>query len=152
ILLMLAKALQQARGPSRRRAVALYGDAGVGKTRIARQVIRNAEISNFHVAWATCQFRSDRKSTWRMIISQLLGLDKLTNEEERHEALRKRLHEFDLTDLDGVLSDLLFDLTVVKKEAEKRKTATDELAPPPGISTDIFKLAAQLDKQQVKKS
>jgi class 3 adenylate cyclase/RecA/RadA recombinase len=153
ILLLLAKALQQARGPARRRAIGLYGDAGVGKTRIARQIIRNAEISGFQVAWATCQFRSDRKSTWRMIISQLLGLESLKNDDERRDVLRKRLREFNLIELDSVLNDLLFDLAPAKKEAEvKRRAATDEMSPPPGVSTDIFRLAAQLDKEQVKKS
>ena len=105
-MLSLTYTLKQAIG-RRRRAVALVGDAGIGKTRIAQQLAKAAESSKFAVAWATCTSRSGRKTTWATLISQLIGVDLAAPATELRQRLRKSLAQLDLLDLEPMMDDLL---------------------------------------------
>ncbi len=108
-MLSLTYTLKQAMG-RRRRAVALVGDAGIGKTRIAQQLAKAAESSGFSVAWATCTSRSGRKTTWAALISQLIGIEATTPTVASRQRLRERLIELGLLDLEGMIDDLLYDV------------------------------------------
>lgn len=107
-MLSLTYTLKQA-ASGRRRAVALVGDAGIGKTRIAQQLARAAESSKFQVAWATCTSRNRRKTTWGILIARLVGVDPSRDDAEARQIVRDRLRELDLPDLDTALFDLIFD-------------------------------------------
>ncbi|HVO71936.1 MAG TPA: AAA family ATPase, partial [Aggregatilineaceae bacterium] len=107
--LSLTYALQQARGPRRCQSFALRGEAGVGKTRTAKQVAQAAEGSGFRVAWANCQLgHSQDQSVWAALIFQLLQLDQARSEPAQRRLLQVRLSQLDLADLDAVFSLLLF--------------------------------------------
>jgi class 3 adenylate cyclase len=110
-MLSLQMALRQA-AQRRRRAAALVGDAGTGKTRIARQFARSAAAAGFTVAWANCHPRNDRKTTWASLIAQLFDIDlrRKASDAERRK-LTAALDALDIGYLEPVLSELLFDLT-----------------------------------------
>lgn len=72
-MLKLDLLLQQAKF-GRVKALALVGEAGIGKTRISRQFAENARAARFTTAWVTCQPRS-RRSPWATLIAQLLNVD-----------------------------------------------------------------------------
>ncbi len=106
-LLSLMYALNQAKS-GRRRSIALVGDAGVGKTRIAQQLAKSAETSGFRVAWSTCVSRNVRKTTWATVIAQLLQIDPSKDILEAHKRLREALRDLDLLDLETMIHDLIF--------------------------------------------
>ncbi len=108
-MLSLTYTLKQAMG-RRRRAVALVGDAGIGKTRIAQQLVKAAESSGFTVAWATCTSRSGRKTSWATLISQLIGVDLAAPTVESRQRLHDCLVDLDLLDLETMIDDLLYDV------------------------------------------
>ncbi len=107
-MLSLTYTLKQA-SSGRRRAVALVGDAGIGKTRIAQQLAKAATSSKFQVAWATCTSRNGRKTTWATLISQLLGVEPGKDTPQARKSVRDGLRDLNRLDLEGVILDLLFD-------------------------------------------
>lgn len=107
-MLSLTYTLRQAKS-GKRRAVALVGDAGIGKTRIAQQLAKSATSSHFKVAWATCNSRSERKTTWATLIAQLVGVDPSGDTPEAREVIHVRLQELALPDFEPALIDLFYD-------------------------------------------
>lgn len=107
-MLSLTYTLRQA-SSGKRRAVALVGDAGIGKTRIAQQLAKSATSSHFKVAWATCNSRSERKTTWATLIAQLIGVDTSQDTPEARETIHVRLQELALPDYEPSLIDLFYD-------------------------------------------
>ncbi len=107
-MLSLTYTLKQA-SSGRRRAVALVGDAGIGKTRIAQQLAKSAESSKFRVAWATCTSRNGRKTTWATLIAQLIGVDPSQDSPQARQSVHDCLVELELLDLESTLVDLIFD-------------------------------------------
>lgn len=107
-MLSLTYTLKQA-SSGRRRAVALVGDAGIGKTRIAQQLAKAAVSSKFQVAWATCTSRNRRKTTWATLVAQLLGVAPSQDTAEARQIVHDRLQALDLLDLESALLDLIYD-------------------------------------------
>lgn len=144
-MLSLGFTLKQA-NMNRRRAVALVADAGIGKSRIARQFAEMAVNAGFRVAWATCQSRNTRKTTWSGLIAQLLDLD-LANHEEAHTQLVTRLESLQLSQLDPTLSDLLFGMSTTNgtRTTAPAQTQSDRVA-------DIFKMVQQMSLEDKKTS
>jgi predicted ATPase len=146
-MLSLGFTLKQA-NMNRRRAVALVGDAGIGKSRIARQFAETAVNSGFKVAWATCQSRNTRKTTWSSLIAQLLDLD-LTNSAEAHKQLEARFETLQLSQIEPTFSDLLFGVST--------ETGTHAAVPPQEQTqaervADIFKMVQQMSLEERKTS
>ncbi|MBZ0318717.1 MAG: AAA family ATPase [Anaerolineae bacterium] len=106
LMLTLSYALQTAKGPRRRRAFALSGEAGVGKTRIMQHSYQEAAAQGFFSAWSTCSTRDNQHTTWGRLLSQLLRLDQLKSAREQHRFLRNRLAELNLMELYVPLCDL----------------------------------------------
>lgn len=107
LLLTMTLALQQAKGPRRRRAMALYGDAGIGKTRVAQKLAYDATSMGFKVAWVTCRSQDDSKTNWVAVISQLLDLHSVDEQAARRALLKQRLESLNVPYLFSALSDLL---------------------------------------------
>lgn len=108
-MLALTYGLQQAKGPRRRQAFALQGNAGVGKTRIAKQIGAEAEKAGFTVAWANCQLGHGRdQSVWAALLYQLFQLDRAKSEQAQRRLLSARLGELGLSDLGSIFGPLLF--------------------------------------------
>jgi class 3 adenylate cyclase len=141
ILMSLKMALQQAeRGPKKLKAIALTGEIGVGKTRLAKQFSVQARSAGFNVAWATCRTQSNRKTTWASLLMQLSGIDLGSSPEEQKQHFNSVLAELHLTDLEDVLSDLLFDSSESKRagsRTQKRQAAKSNKA--------LFSLYDKLD-------
>jgi class 3 adenylate cyclase len=138
-LLSLTYALQQAKGPRRFQTFALRGDAGVGKTRTAKQVAQAAEGAGFRVAWTNCQLsHSQDQSVWAALIFQLFQLDQARSESAQRRLLHVRLSEFDLAELEAVFGMLLFGsprrLTLDDSQAESAPST-------PKKGLDVFELA-----------
>jgi class 3 adenylate cyclase len=138
-LLSLTYVLQQAKGPRRVQTFALRGEAGVGKTRMAKQIAQAAEDSGFRVAWANCQLsHSQDRSVWTALIAQLFQLDQAKSESAQRRLLQVRLSELDLAELEAVLSMLLFG-SPVRLSLDGSQA---ESAPPTGKKgPNIFDLA-----------
>ena len=138
-LLSLTYALQQAKGPRRVQTFALRGEAGVGKTRMAKQIAQAAEESGFRVAWANCQLNhSQDRSVWSALISQLFQLDQAKSESAQLRLLHVRLSELELLELEAVFGMLLFG-SPVRLTLEGVQT---EGAPQTGKKgPDVFELA-----------
>lgn len=108
-MLSLTYGLQQAKGPRRRQVFALSGEAGVGKTRMAKQLAQAADAAGFRVAWANCQIsHSQEQSVWAALLFQLLQLDQAKSTPARQRLLHVRLEELGLPELETVFSILLF--------------------------------------------
>lgn len=107
LLLTITLALQQAKGPRRRRAIALYGDAGIGKTRVARKLAYDAKSLDFTVAMVACRSQDDRKTMWASLIAQLLNFQNITDEQLRRGVLAEVLLELNKSELLNPLSDLM---------------------------------------------
>jgi class 3 adenylate cyclase len=144
-MLSLKLALQQA-SRRRRRALALIGDAGIGKTRIAQQLARDAESSGFAVAWATSTPRNDRKTLWAALVAQLVGIYGERTPAARS-TLRERLRALDLADLDGIFADLLFGYMPMAP-------TQPQAAPKPAaaVPADIFARVAAASPSELKTS
>jgi len=110
-MLSLTYTLRQAVN-GRRRAVALVGDAGIGKTRIAQQFAKTAASSNFQVAWATCTSRNGRKTTWGTLAAQLLGVDPVKDSPQARKTIRDTLRDLNQLELEAPLVDLIYDSTL----------------------------------------
>lgn len=151
-MLSLQMALRQA-AQRRRRATALVGDAGTGKTRIARQFARSAAAAGFTVAWANCHPRNDRKTTWASLIAQIFDIDlRHKGSDAERRKLTTALNELDLSHLEPVLSELLFDITA----GTAHLAASPPAAAPPGGDpdgqtrhiADIFAAVQKMDFKQ----
>ncbi len=150
-LLSLTYALQQAKGPRRAQAFALVGDAGMGKTRMIKQVVGQADQTGFRVAWANCQLsHSQDQSVWAAIVSQLLQLDQAKSEPGQRRLLHVRLNEMDLPGLETVLSLLIFGScqSLEEDEPAAQSASSSAVVPPPAPAagprpslTDIYQLA-----------
>lgn len=117
-MLSLTYTLKQA-SSGRRRAVALVGDAGIGKTRIAQQLAKAAVSSKFQVAWATCTSRNQRRTTWATLIAQLIGVLPSQDSSEARQIVHDRLQELNLLDLEQMLLDLIFDSPAAEPQDAK---------------------------------
>lgn len=109
VLQTMSKLMMIARRIQLKQVAALVGDAGLGKTRIAKEVFEVAAAQNFQVAWMTCALRSDRKTTWAALITQLLHLDTDDPLDMQRRRLHARLEEMGLARLESVFADLLLD-------------------------------------------
>lgn len=120
-LLSLNMVLQQAqRGLKKVRSVGLYGDIGVGKTRLAKQLAHTARSSGFKVAWATCRFQNTRRATWSAIVSQLIDLDSVEGREAQQAKVKATLEALELLRLEDVFNDLLFGTLEIHKKIPSR--------------------------------
>jgi adenylate cyclase len=150
-MLSLGMTLKQA-AMGRRRAVALVGDAGIGKTRIANQLADVADNAGFRVAWAACQARSTHRTTWATLVAQLLDIDP-ANEEEGQQKLAAWLAERGLTQIDPTLSDLLFG---VKPPSNSNRAAAPTAAAPAQENAqrvnDLFRRFQQMSLEERKTS
>jgi predicted ATPase len=115
--------------------VALVGDAGIGKTRIAQQLAKAATSSKFQVAWATCTSRNTRKTTWQTLIAQLLGVDPSKDGGEARRTIRERLRGLELLELEPALIDLIYDAPV------------DDMPGSEAPDRSIFSVAASLQDE-----
>lgn len=148
-MLSLGMALKQAMG-RRRRAIGLVGEAGIGKTRIAQQVAQNAQAAGFRVAWATCQARNDRKTTWAALIAQLLDINPAKRDAEERRKLHDALQALEVIHLEPVLSDLLFEIAPIEETA-KRESPSAAPADKQRIA-DLFAMFSQMSEQERKTS
>ncbi len=145
-LLSLTYALQQAKRPRRRQAFALIGEAGVGKTRIAKQVAQEAEQTGFQVAWATCQFHyAEERSVWATLLFQLLQLAQAKSEQAQRKLLSARLRELQVAELEPALSVMLFGSY---HEAQHVLAKNDAAASSPATTPNVFDLAQVEDAAQ----
>lgn len=145
-LLTLTYGLQQAKGPRRRQAFALVGEAGAGKTRMAKQVAESAEQAGFRAVWANCRVgHAQDKNVWAALLFQLLQLDQAKSESAQRRLLRVRLAEAGIPELEAVFSQWLFGsmdntpqepVQIVAPEKKKRTTNVFELAQ---AETDLTK-------------
>ena len=149
-MLSLTYALQQAKGPRRAQSFALVGDAGMGKTRMIKQVVGQAEQTGFRVAWANCQLsHSQDQSVWAAMVFQLLQLDQAKSERGQRRLLHVRLNEMDLSNLETMLSLLIFGSYQPPEENEpatKSASSAVVLPPTPAVESrspvpDIYQLA-----------
>ncbi len=124
----------------RSRAIGLVGDAGTGKTRIAREFAEMARANGFHVAFATCQERSTRRDVWAFLVAQVLGIDFSADPAKGRSAARRALEGLGLPALAGVLGDLLFGFTL---EAEKKREQSLQ---------DLFEMVSKMSPEELKSS
>lgn len=141
-LLTMTYALQQAKGPRRRQAFALRGEAGVGKTRMAKQVAQAAEETGFQVVWANCQSgHTQDKSIWSVLVSQLLQLDQAKSEQAQRRLLRVRLTELGIAELEPVFHQLFFGSLDGVMSQEPEPPAPEPSRKKKKRTTNIFELA-----------
>lgn len=105
-LLTLSYSLAQARN-GRQRALALVGDSGTGKTRIAQQFASAAQAAGFQVAWATRYSTHAKTTTWASLIAQLIGIKSAVSAPESRERLAAVLASLGVIELEMALSELL---------------------------------------------
>ncbi|HYO89208.1 MAG TPA: adenylate/guanylate cyclase domain-containing protein [Candidatus Limnocylindrales bacterium] len=124
----------------RMRALGLVGDAGTGKTRIAREFGDMARANAFRVAFATCQERSTRRDVWAYLVAQLLGIDSAAEPAQGRAAVRTAVEALGLPVLTGVIGDLLFGFTL---EAEEKREQSLQ---------DLFQMVAKMSPEELKSS
>lgn len=107
LLLTLDFALEQARA-NRVRTIALVGFVGIGKTRIAKQFLQQAQNKGFKTAWATSHPMDTATVTWDVILSQLFALDADAPLSEREAAFQQQALELGLVELMTPLDEVLF--------------------------------------------
>lgn len=148
-LLSLGMALKQARG-GKRRAIALVGDAGIGKTRIARQVIEMARASNFEVAYAACQVYT-RHDPWAYLLHQLLHLP--NNASEGRSALDSALANDKLSYLAPTLAAFLWDeaATADQQPEPPARAPIADIATPNAIA-DLYAMFQKMTPEERKSS
>ena len=132
-LLSMTYGLQQAKGPRRPQHFVLKGDIGVGKTRMAKHIVEEAEKAGFHIAWANCQMsHSQEQSVWAAILFQLLELEQAKSETAQRRLLHVRLAELGLSDQETVFAVLLFgsvETTTAKGQVNTTSAEDDILDP-----------------------
>jgi tetratricopeptide (TPR) repeat protein len=133
----LNMALHQAeRAPKKVRAIALHGEIGVGKTRIAKELAISAQTGGFKVAWVTCRSQNGPKTTWASIISQLLDLDRTAPPDIQRQDLKTKLAALQLADVEEVFADFLFEVDGQSQQAPPPPTRQRT---PSKSTTDIFR-------------
>lgn len=138
-LLTLNYALPQVKR-GRVRAIGLVGDAGAGKTRIAREFSEMARANGFRVAFVTCQQRSTRRDIWAWLAAQVLGVDSQSDPVQGRAAVRRTMEDLGQTGAAGVIGDLLFGFSL---EAEPQREPTLE---------DLFQAVSRMTPEQLKSS
>jgi adenylate cyclase len=137
-MLTLTYGLQQAKGPRRRQAFALVGEAGVGKTRMAKQIAESAEQTGFHAVWANCQLgHAQDRNVWAALLFQLLQLDQAKSEHAQRRLLRVRLAEIGTPELEPVFSQFLFGSLDIAAQRPDEETAPTRKK----RTTNVFELA-----------
>lgn len=122
------------------RALGLVGDAGAGKTRIAREFATMAHATDFRVAFVTCQERSTRHSIWAQIVAQVLGVDPFADPAAGRAAIRAALEALGQSALLGVLGDLLYGFT---PEPERKRQQSLQ---------DLFQAVSKMRPEELKTS
>ncbi|MCD4686242.1 MAG: AAA family ATPase, partial [Anaerolineae bacterium] len=143
-MLSMTYGLQQAKGPRRRQAFAVIGDTGVGKTRMAKQIVQAAEDAGFQVAWANCQLSHiQTQNVWAALLWQLLQLEQAKSEAGQRRLLHVRLNELELQDLEAILSVLLFGSyeRIDDHDDEEFVPQIDTPAADPQQPTNVFEMA-----------
>lgn len=107
LLLTLHFSLEQARA-KRRRLIALVGDTGIGKTRVAHQLLQEAKSKGFITAWATCLTMDDARTTWAAVVGQLLDVPNDRARQEQYDYFLDALDTYALDEFYEPLSLLLF--------------------------------------------
>lgn len=109
-------------------AIALQGEIGVGKTRLAKEITDTASIGglDFRVVWATCRSQNTRKSTWATLVSQILEIDPNLDQTTGRDLLHERLTSLNLLNLQEVLMDILFDVSDQTPTTKTRADRRDE--------------------------
>jgi class 3 adenylate cyclase len=155
----LKTALMKANRPQKQaQLIGLYGDIGVGKTRLAREVRTVAQFPQFgfKTAWVTCLARQHAKATWASMVVQLLNLHCVSEPAEQQALLQKELEALGLVSLYPALLSLVFN---IRESAPQKSTPRsspsrrmfdifDKLAADPGGE----KPPAQMMRQPVRRS
>ncbi|MBN8634760.1 MAG: AAA family ATPase [Anaerolineae bacterium] len=79
------------------RQLVLLGHSGVGKSRLARQIARQARVNDWRVAWVNCTRRETERSVIRALLSQLLDIQP----DDPTAVLQERLQALDLLDFEA---------------------------------------------------
>lgn len=124
----------------RTRALGLVGDAGTGKTRIAREFADMARAAGFRIAFSACRERSTRRDIWAVLVAQILGIEPDMKAEQGRVAVRQAVEELGLPALASVLGDLLFGFTL---EAEQKREQSLE---------DLYAMVARMSPEELKSS
>jgi class 3 adenylate cyclase len=122
------------------RALGLVGDAGTGKTRVAREFADMARANGFRVAFATCQERSTRRDVWAYLVAQVLDVDPSAEPAQGRAAVRRATEALGKVALAGVLGDLLFGFTL---EAQQKREQSLQ---------DLFAMVAKMSPEELKSS
>ncbi|MBW4435616.1 MAG: AAA family ATPase [Pleurocapsa minor GSE-CHR-MK-17-07R] len=148
-MLKLDLLLQQARF-GKVKALALVGDAGIGKTRIARQFAEMARAAKFRVAWVTCQARS-RRALWATLAAQLLDVDLNGPPDEARRQFEAAVSDAKFADVRRPLSNLLFGFTPAETKSSPPPSAPAAPAERPKLN-DMFAMVQAMSKDEMKKS
>lgn len=148
LLQTMSKSLLIARRIQQKQVVALLGDAGLGKTRIAKEMYQLAAAQGFQCAWTTCALKSERKTTWSSLVAQLMQID--PSVPAHRQQFHARLAELGIGHLESVLTDLVFDTsTPLEKHTESTWRAQSGETPRSPIDTqDLFQIQQRLDEPQ----
>lgn len=142
LLHTLTDALRGAIEHGQRAAAELVGEAGSGKTRLGKQLVRAAESLGCRAVWVTSQPRNTRKRTWDLLVRQMLDIDPATNSVTGRPTLHTRLEALDLLDYENALSELCFDIVPVQPA---QKSTSDRV-------NDLFKAFSEMSLEDRKKS
>lgn len=151
VLLTTEYTFEQVRA-RRRRVLALVGYHGIGKTRIAKQILNEARKKGFTTAWATCLTMDNARVTWDTLISQLLGINTDATQDVQQQTLHTVLEKLGLPELEIVLSDLLFgndgDAHADMKRSTRQISGEIVLNPDAGPDTAVSKLLEAILKEE----
>lgn len=143
LMLTTELAIEQVRA-QRRRVIALVGQTGMGKTRIAKQILHEAEKKGFAVAWATCHTMDNARAAWDTLLTQLIGFDQDDDVADRHRTLRVFLDDIGLPDLEPALSLVLFGHDPTTPEAEQGHSASRSTAHDLELPPDVTQAVSQV--------
>jgi len=126
IMLSMNMVMQQLdRNPRKTEFVGVYGDIGVGKTRVARQLVSAANNMGYRTAWATCTSQNTRKTTWSTLIAQLFDIDTHSNDVNQQQMqLSNALGMLKLGDYKDVILDLLTDAEQPTPQRRAKRSST----------------------------
>ncbi|MFQ3567565.1 MAG: adenylate/guanylate cyclase domain-containing protein [Aggregatilineales bacterium] len=141
-LLTLSYSLAQARN-GRLRALAIVGDSGTGKTRIAQKFASAAQAAGFYVAWAGRYSINAATTTWASLIAQLVGIVPAASLSERRERLAAVLASLGIAELEMPLSELLG--LPVRERIDKAQAQSQYLA-------DLFAKFSQMSPEEQRSS
>lgn len=85
------------------RQLVLLGHSGVGKSRLARQIARQARVNDWRVAWVNCT----RRDTERSVIRALLSPTPRYSADDPTAVLQERLQALDLLDFEAQVQAVL---------------------------------------------